>query len=242
MFSDLPLSTILTTRDRPLIGAHRGANKAYPENTLPAFHAALAMGADFVELDVQLSKDNIVAVIHDDTIDRTTTGNGPVAGFTMQQIQTFGEVPTLEDVFSQLAGRIYFNIELKANHNNAVLVKEVLRLVSSHNLEEHVIISSFEQSVLTQLRKRNDRILTGILYENRDNTVISYALQSGADAIHPYYRLVDRKLIAECEAAGLIIIPWTVDRTCMMRYFQHLNVHAIITNSPDQAVKLHYSR
>ncbi len=102
----------LKNRPWPLIGAHRGASGQFPENSLPAFEAAIRQGSDFLELDVRLSRDGVAVVIHDEIIDRTTGECGQVGELTAVQLERYG-IPLLDTVLAMAAGKALFNIELK---------------------------------------------------------------------------------------------------------------------------------
>lgn len=227
--------TALATATRPLVGAHRGASAQFPENTLAAFNAAIIHGADFLELDVQLSRDKVPVVIHDPTIDRTTGGHGRVCDLTAAQLSQQG-VPLLEQVLQQNCTKIFFNIELKPTGNPAELVRETLAVISAHQLEHRVLLSSFEHKVLPIIKKEKPAILTGLLYEEALADPIGLALSLRADALHPYFRLASRQLTQAAHRQGLFIIPWTLDRPLYLRYFRQIGVDGLITNTPDIAI------
>jgi len=222
----------------PLIGAHRGVPNLHPENTLVSFQAAALLGADFIELDVQLSLDNIPVVIHDETINRTTSGTGFVSDLSFKELQHWGPIPSLDEVLADLGKQVYFNIELKQSHNDKRMLDAVLALVRSHGLQEQVIISSFHHDLLYQLRLLDQHILTGVLFEKLLPNAAAYAKRLTANALHPYFRLVNRQLALECREADLMIFPWTVDRGCNIHYFNAIKVTGIITNKTDYAVQL----
>ena len=149
----------------PKVWGHRGASGVAPENTLPAFDLARRMGADGVELDVQLSADGRLVVIHDETLDRTTTGSGPVAARTLDELRTLdagrglagyagARIPTLDEVFELFAGTpVVVNVELK---NSVVaypgLEEKVLALVAAAGMADRVLLSTFNHLSLVRLR------------------------------------------------------------------------------------------
>ncbi|MGH7932376.1 MAG: glycerophosphodiester phosphodiesterase, partial [Candidatus Binataceae bacterium] len=130
--------------------AHRGASGRFPENTVPAFHAAIEAGADMCELDVQLSCDAALVVIHDGTVDRTTDGSGAVSAMTLADLRRldagirFGEqfsgerIPTLDEVFAAVNGRCGLNIELKA----AGIEQRVCDTIRANGGLTNVLVSS----------------------------------------------------------------------------------------------------
>lgn len=222
----------------PLIGAHRGTPNLHLENTLASFQAAALLGADFIELDVQLSQDGIPVVIHDETINRTTAGTGLVKDLSLKELQYWGPIPSLDEVLAALSQQVYYNIELKRSHNDHRMLDAVLALVRSHGLQEQVIISSFHHNLLYQLKLLDQHILTGVLFEKPLTNAAAYAKRLTANALHPYFRLANRKLALECQEAGLMIFPWTVDKGCHIQYFNAIKVTGIITNRTDYAVQL----
>ena len=143
----------------PLIIAHRGASVDAPENTLTAFTLALEQGAQGIELDVQLSADGHPIVIHDNTVDRTTNGRGRVSDLTLSQINELliddeHKVPTLNRVFDALGAKLLYNIELKTTiFSSPELISAVSALILEHNLQDKVLISSFDPLSLRQVRK-----------------------------------------------------------------------------------------
>lgn len=228
----------LTGARRPLVGAHRGASASFPENTLAAFAAALAQGADFWELDVRLAADGVPVVIHDATIDRTTAGRGLVSELPASALAEYG-VPALAEVLALGAGRTFFNIELKADAGGAALTAAALAAVDGLDLAAHILVSSFDHPLLAVVKSLKPAVPTGLLYEERLADPVGRARELGVAALHPYFRLADSRLANAARDAGLAVIPWTVDRPLYLRYFAALGVNGIITNRPDVAVKIY---
>jgi len=169
-------------RGRPEIIAHRGFSASAPENTLAAFEAAIAAGADRVEFDVQLTRDGIPVVIHDDLLDRTTSGKGPVEAVSYDEIrrldagswlhQRFGRerVPTLDEALDCCAGRIAVNVEIKASPNVAIVEPRIERLVAGalaarRSAGEWAVVSSFDAGALERLRGIDPRIPIELLHD-----------------------------------------------------------------------------
>ena len=151
--------------DSPLVVAHRGASAHAPENTLAAFHKAVEMGADALELDVRLTKDRRVVVMHDRRVDRTTTGWGPVGTLTMSQLKVldagswFGaqyeeeKVPGLEEVFEVLPEGFLIYVELKARGPGAAsLALRVARLIRRYQRWDSTMVASFNPIAVATLR------------------------------------------------------------------------------------------
>jgi len=148
---------------RVLVCGHRGSAGTHPENTLASFEAALAAGVDMIECDVHLSADGVPVILHDPTLDRTTTGTGPVESYTVEQLKQFdagvtkGErfagqrIPTLAELLDLAAGRADLNIELKADRGD--LVEAVLRLIRHYRLERRCVLGSFHVGLLEQAKR-----------------------------------------------------------------------------------------
>jgi glycerophosphoryl diester phosphodiesterase len=232
------------------IWAHRGASAKAPENTLAAFRLAHEMSADGVELDVQLTSDGQVVVIHDETLDRTTTGRGPVAARTLREIRTFdasngregyqGEpIPTLGEVLDLVGPTgMSVNIELK----NSVepyqgLEQAVLKIVAAARMAERVIYSSFNHISATQLARSSQPSRVGLLFSDVLAEPWDYAQRRDMAALHPHWKYVQfvPETIERCHALGLAINVWTVDSPDMVRRLADLGADAVITNRPDEA-------
>ena len=163
----------------PLIFGHRGASAYAPENTLAAFRLALGQGADGVELDVILSADGVPMVIHDDTLDRTTTGLGSVSRLTLAELKQldagyparFGtqfpteRIPTLAEVFAACGDQTVFNIELKHDRSPGLqLAARVVELIHASGRQERVLVSSFQFSSLGRVKALDPNLPVGLLY------------------------------------------------------------------------------
>ncbi len=234
---------------RPLILAHRGASHWAPENTLAAFRLAAEMGADGVELDVQLCKDGEAVVIHNFTVDETTDGSGRVKDFTLAELQVLdaggwyaaefaGErIPALAQVLHELGPRLTLNIELKTMAlSTDGLEVEVVRLIEDTNMVHRVIVSSFNPVALWRVRRLNRHIPTGLLYAPdmprhlRDRWLQPLAQPS---ALHPRWDMIDEQSVAAAHRQGLMVNPWTCDEPDTMRRLIGWRVDGIITERPD---------
>jgi glycerophosphoryl diester phosphodiesterase len=242
---------------RPLILAHRGASHWAPENTLAAFRLAAEMGADGVELDVQLCKDGEAVVIHNFTVDETTDGSGRVKDFTLAELQVLdagswyaaefaGEcIPALAQVLHELGPRLMLNIELKtmALFSDG-LEAEVVRLIEDANMVHRVIVSSFNPAALWRVRRLNQHILTGLLYAPdmprhlRDRWLQPLARPN---ALHPRWDMIDEQSVTAAHRQGLTVNPWACDDPNAMRRLIGWGVDAIITERPDLLHDLLYN-
>lgn len=236
----------------PLIIAHRGASERAPENTMTAFRFALDEGADGIELDVQRTADRQLVVIHDETVDRTTDGKGPVASHTWRELKSlnasasFGngqgreEIPLLEEVLSWLAPtRLILNIELKNGiYPYEGMEEEVVGMVRSYQLTDRVIFSSFNHYSLVLLKRLAPEIETAILYMAGLYEPWQYAKGIGADGLHPLFYSAVPPIVEGTQSAGLKIRPWTVNHDEDLRRMIHLGVDAVITNLPGKMKRL----
>lgn len=236
---------------RTFIYAHRGSSGEAPENTLAAFRLAAEQGADGIELDIQMSLDGQLVVIHDETLNRTTDQKGYVGYQTYAQIaradasyrfkQYKGErVPLLSQVLDFVAPtNLLLNIELK----NSVLPypgmeETVIRLVQEYHMEERVVFSSFNHYSIAKLVNLAPQIESATLYSAMMYKPWEYAISIGARALHPHYHHVNRDIVNGTHAAGLSIRPYTVNREGDIRRMLHLGVDAIITNYPAQVSRM----
>lgn len=235
--------------DRPLNFAHRGASYEAPENTIAAFLLAAEVGADGIELDVQLSKDGEVVVIHDFSLETTTTGKGPVRSRTLAELQDldagtwfdpiFAEqrIPTLQEVVEAVGHRLLLNIELKTTHLvDSDLAKAVVHIIEENQLLDRVVVSSFNHLALHTVRQLNRWIPIGLLYSPDmplplRRTWLRPLLRP--EALHPYYEMLDVQTVRRAKERGYRIHTWTVDDPGTMWQLVRLGVDLMITNRPD---------
>jgi glycerophosphoryl diester phosphodiesterase len=225
---------------KPLIIAHRGASGHAPENTLAAFQLAMDHQADGIELDVMLSKDQQIVVIHDDTVDRTTNGSGRVKELPLEALQVLdaggGEkIPTLEDVLGTFGGQCLINIELKnyASPFDALPIL-VAKMVNTFGLTDKVLISSFNPFNFRRFRRHCPGVKLGLLtLPNKANLWVWRWFNY--DALHPYYQDVDRDLVSKAKASQQQVNVWTVDSPDEIRRLATLKVDSLITNYPKEA-------
>ena len=217
--------------------AHRGASALAPENTLAAFQLALDQGADGIELDVMLSKDGQLIVIHDDTVDRTTNGTGKVAEMDLAALKALdaghGEsLPTLPEVFDRFGGKFLINVELK-NYASIFdrLPVVVAEQVKAFGLADSVMMSSFNPFNLPRFHRKLPEVKLGML-------TLPGKARKGLhrlfrfDALHPYYEDVDAELVQFEHAHGREVNVWTVDDPAAIEQLVGLGVDMIITNDP----------
>lgn len=212
-----------------LIG-HRGAKGHLAENTLASFEKALQLNVDMIELDVFLSRDNIPVVIHDKTIDRTTSGFGLVSSFSARELREFG-IPTLQDVFQLVNNQCDINIEVK----EIKAVKSILDLIDSNIFsKDKILISSFDWNALQEVRFHDDEIRIGVLTETDLELAIAFAKFIKAYSIHPHYKLLNKENVAQMQSQNFKVFPWTVNDQTDITFVKFLNVDGIITDYPDR--------
>lgn len=219
---------------------HRGANGYEPENTLISFEKAIQMGADGIELDVHLSLDGHLIVIHDETIDRTTNGKGIVNQLTLRELKSFRindehEMPTLEEVLDLINQRCFVNIELK----NQEAVQKVVQLIEQYVLDKnwnhaHFLVSSFDWNALQQVRFLNENILIGVLTETDLDLAISFARFMKAEALHPDFQLLTNEYTTKIQEKGIQVFPWTVNEREDIQRMKSFKVNGIITDFLDR--------
>jgi glycerophosphoryl diester phosphodiesterase len=226
-----------STRSSPLLIAHRGASADAPENTLTAFQLALAQGADGLELDVQLTADERVVVIHDGSLERTTSGHGRVRDLTLAQVQqavtSDGEpVPTLRAVFDTCGSQTRYNIELKEfGWRSSGLETAVGTLIKQHNLASNCLISSFNPFLLRRARATMPSQTPLALLRTTGLLQYTHYLFSG-QADHPQASLVNADYMRWAKQRGYRVHVWTVDEPAEAEQLVQLGVQALITNKP----------
>ena len=213
---------------------HRGAKGYVAENTLASFEKAIELGVDGIELDVHLSSDGKVVVIHDETIDRTTSGKGFVKDFLSLELNKL-EIPTLTDVLDLIAKKCFVNIEIK--DKNAT--KFVLELVQNYISEKHwnpnlFQISSFDWNVLQLCYSEERSILLGVLTEDSVENAITFAKKINAYSINPYFKLLTVENVLAMHQNGFKIFPWTVNSEEDITFVKSLQVDGIISDFPDR--------
>lgn len=234
------------------IWAHRGASAYAPENTMEAFQLANEMKADGIELDVQLTKDGEIVVIHDEIIDRVSDGKGKVRDYTLKELKALhfhkthpeyrdARIPTLKEVLDYVkTTSMTVNIELKTGIIfYEGLTEKTISLVKALGMEERVIYSSFNHYTIREIKKIAPQAKTGLLYADGYIDMPMYGASLGADALHPaLYNLQYPDFIGLCRKKNLKIHVWTVNRKEDMKKLCELGIDAIITNYPDRAIKV----
>ena len=220
--------------------AHRGAKGYEPENTLIAFQKAIDLGCDGIELDVHLSSDGEIIVIHDETIDRTTNGKGFVNKMNLSALKTFlidekQKIPTLEEVFELLNHKIFINIELKSYETADKVVELIEKFILEKNCKyENFIISSFDWNALQQVRFLSAEIQIGVLTSTDLDLAFAFAKFIKAKTINPYFHLLNEENVTKIQEKGFEIHTWTVNEIQDIEKMKALKVDGIISDFPDR--------
>jgi len=240
---------------RPTVFAHRGGAALAPENTLVAFDAGLAAGADGIELDVRLSRDGVPVLMHDPTLERTTNGSGPVDERTAEDLAALDAgyhfergggfpfrgrgvgVPTLRDVFERHPNALML-IELKAADER--LARAVVELVHEAGAAGRVTVGSFQKGALDAVRALDPAIRTGADMDDVRNGLQGVVGRPAFEAfqvpeVYAGMRIVTPEFIASAHDAGVSVIVWTVNHEADMRRLLEWGVDGLITDRPDLA-------
>lgn len=218
---------------------HRGAKGHIAENTIASFEKAIELGCDGIELDVHLSADGKVVVIHDFTIDRTTGGKGEIAAMTLPQLRrnstAAGPVPMLEEVL-ELANRgLLINVEIKAPAAAFPTVKLIRKAVKKGiAAENQFIVSSFEWDALKEIREAEPGIPLGVLTATDLDLAIAFADFLKAESIHPHFHLLTVQNVQLMHQKELKVFAWTVNEPSDIANVKRLNVDGIITDFPER--------
>ena len=234
----------------PWIVAHRGFKKKYPENTLVAFQAAMDAGVPMIELDVTLSRDRKLVVIHDATLERTTNGHGPVHDYTLAELKQldagswfhpdFAEerLPELGEVLELVEARVITNIEIKSHayeshHPPDAIEKQVVELLEQKNLLNTGMISSFDINILEQIASmKNKPAIAFISQEPADKKTVQMCNRFNMFSWHPDQRIVTRTQVIKMHAAGIRVFPYNVDTLENYARIRALQVDGVITDDP----------
>jgi glycerophosphoryl diester phosphodiesterase len=233
--------------------AHRGASASAPENTMPAFEAAWATGCSWVEADVAPTADDVPVMFHDDELDRTTNGTGPVRERTALQIAALDAgswfqtgttrafagtpVPTLADLVSTLGPTRSLLLEVKGAHTRDQ-VRTEMAVVRASGWNDRVLLQSFEIEALQHVRSIEPGRPVGMLVEALHDDPVSACAAVGAIAYNPQHALLRRRpdLVAQLHSARIAVLVWTVDDPADWRFLTDLGVDGIITNRPAELI------
>ncbi|RXK19328.1 glycerophosphodiester phosphodiesterase family protein [Macrococcus sp. DPC7161] len=229
------------------IFAHRGYSKLYPENTMIAFKKALVFGAEGIELDVHMTKDHHIIIIHDDDLKRTTNISGKVNGMTLKEVQKakikradqlFEQVPTINEFFKWVKPTsLFINVEIKGI-TEGVLEKKLIQLIHQYSLSDRIVISSFNENALEIIHQIDPEIETAYLFDSFKKMHHHKIKLNHVHGLHPNHRKLFtadlRKLMGDKTKLRL----YTVNQKSKMIKYLKQGVDAIITDDVELAVKL----
>jgi glycerophosphoryl diester phosphodiesterase len=248
--------------NRVSVHGHRGARAVLPENTLPAFEYAIEAGVDVLELDMAVTKDNVIVVSHDPTINGAICQGGeehkPIRQLTLAELKKYDcgsrknpaypkqkpvpgtRIPTLDEVLA-LSGRgsFEFNIETKIFADKPELapspeefVRLVLDVVRRHKLENRVILQSFDFRTLQAMKKLEPAIRLSALYEGPPKDFVAIAREAGARIVSPQFQLVTKEQVDRSHQAGIQVVAWTPNTEAAWEKLVAAGVDAIISDDP----------
>jgi len=237
----------------PWIIGHRGYHAKYPENTLASFEAAIQAGATMIELDVMLSRDRKMVVIHDATLDRSTNGKGAVADFTLAELKQLDagswfdaqfadqQIPELSEVLDLVNGRAYVNIEIKSTayepgHPVDAIEKQVVDLLRQKCLQGTGMISSFDVNILEQIAFMKEPPATAFISKKpATKKTVHMCTRLNVFSWHPDHRVVTRRQVEQMHAAGIRVFPYKVDSLEDFAKMREMQIDGVITNDPELA-------
>jgi glycerophosphoryl diester phosphodiesterase len=230
--------------------AHRGASGYAPENTFAAFRRAIALGAGFIETDLQLSRDARLVAIHDATVNRTTNGQGAVHDMTLAELRRldagswFGSefagerIPTIEEIL-EFANKhdVVFYLEMKPSGSWGGEHALISALRDSREIARTVVIS-FDPAILVAVRRIEPTLMTGLLFEGHIPNPLDKAIEIGARQLAVRGDLVTPRLLKEARGHDLQVVCWTVNHPGHMRLLAQAGVDGIISDYPDRLLEL----
>lgn len=240
----------LTTFVKPLVMGHRGYQAKYPENTMVSFLAAVEAGAQFVELDVTLTRDRQVVVIHDDTVDRTTDGSGRVSDKDLGELRQLDagswfhprfagqRIPGLEEVLLRVAPRAHINIEIKAHKQTdpgltGLIEQKVIDLVLANKVKQRVLVSSFDTEVLKRIKLIDQDMDIALISEQSPiKKIVARCRELGVVSYHPHLDFIDGDLVAALQKAGVYVFPWSIEDAGDVQRAFSLGVDGVIAKDP----------
>jgi glycerophosphoryl diester phosphodiesterase len=241
----------------PAVVAHRGASSTHPENTMVSFLAAVEAGADFVELDVRLTADDVPVVLHDFDVSRTTGGTGLVHQMTLSEVKaldasggrgTWAEIPTFEEVLRGLSGRVGVDVEIKNLPGEPAfdspveaIAEHVVRLIEETRFDGPVIMSSFNWLPIERIRELAPEIPTGFITSALIDpwAALVYVRSRGHDLLVPQAPALYEagpEFVQAAHEAGVRLAAWTVDDPDAVERLFTMGVDAVATNDPGMAV------
>lgn len=227
---------------KPLSIGHRGSDLGV-ENTLDAVKGAIDSGADFAEVDIQLTKDQVPVAAHDDNLSRMAGRSENINRLTLEELQSVslsqygmeGQVPTLEELLQLSKGKIRLLIELKAvsGKEREILVDQILALIEKYDFEKDCILMSLDFDLIQLVRQKNPALKTGCcMFGNLGETTVEDLLSLDCDFVVIEENMVSNSFISACRQAWLPAYVWTVDAEENMRKYLDMGVNGLISDKP----------
>ena len=233
-----------------MIIGHRGFPVQYPENTMVSFEGAIAAGVGMIELDITLSRDSEIIVIHDDTLDRTTNGSGLVENHTLAMLRNLDaggwflekfagqKIPTLDDVLDAFLDRVLINIEIKPNLTGSrsyieLIVEKTLTAVNARSANHQVLISSFDAEILKAVVGENHFPAVALLLESPvREEALALAERLGAISIHPDMDILDTETVNKIRARNFLVFPFNMETEKQIYRALEMNVDGFFVDDP----------
>ena len=245
--SMLLCSSCRRTGERTLVVAHRGASSLAPENTLSSVRKALELGADHCEIDVQLTKDGEVVLMHDSRLKRTAGQPGYLTDFTLDELRNFeagswyspnfqGEpIPTLREVIRAVEKKMLLNIEIKVSKEDTDIASKVVDIIHAEDIRKRCMVTSFDRSTVEKIKELDPRITTGLIFGQKYPKDV---FDGNWEVLSCNYRVVNAEFVARARESKKNIYVWTVDDKEEMLRLMELQVDGIITNRPQDLIPL----
>ena len=243
-------------KEAPYVIAHRGISAKAPENTLASFEfAASVSGIDMIELDVRLSKEEEVIVLHDRTLQRTSTGNGPARNYSLEEIRrfdagswfhpTFSEqrIPTLGEVFQRIGGKLWVDVEIKSDllHREppGLLEEKVIDAVHKYGMDDRVLFSSFDHRLLAAIKKKKPSAITGVLFNfshDFGKMPSHLAKRVGASVFVCAKRELTHRMVDDAHKHGIAVYVYTLNSISDAKKMLTYGVDGIMSNNADDII------
>jgi glycerophosphoryl diester phosphodiesterase len=242
----------------PYVIAHRGISAKAPENTLASFESAASIsGIDMIELDVRLSKDEEVIVLHDRTLQRTSTGNGPVRNYSMEEIRRFDAgswfhpmysqqgIPTLSEVLRQVGSRLWIDVEIKSDWLHpeppGLLEEKVLEIVHQCGMDDRVLFSSFDHRLLATIKEMKPSAHTGVLFNFSHDFFrqpSTLAERVGASVFVCAKRELTHRMVEDAHRHGIAVYVYTLNSVQDAQRMLTYEVDGIMSNNADDILSV----
>lgn len=242
------------TTNRPKIYAHRGFSSQFPENTMLAFKEAAKLAIDGLELDVQLTKDGVAVICHDEDIKRTSNGEGLIKDKKLSELKVYSfhssysefasrdevKIPTLDEFLDWVKDTdLEVNLELKTNiFSYEGLVEQVLELVDKYALQDRVFISSFNHYTIRKVKEAKPDMACAFLSAHNLLNPGEYCEKYGVDFYHPLYIGLSPEDFEDCAQKDVAVNAWTIDEPGDMTRLAEMGLNGIITNKPDLVLEV----